>query len=64
MSLFCQGKSQNTAFDGAFDIATLIATFAGADVTIVGNITVQNNPTYSAFMLASVTSTFLRVLLT
>ena len=30
----------------AIYIATLIATYTGADVTIVGNIIVQNNPTF------------------
>ena len=36
----------DAAFGNAFNIATLIATYTGADVTVVGNIIVQNNPTF------------------
>ena len=31
----------DTAFDDTFDIATLIATYTGADVTVVGNIIIH-----------------------
>ena len=47
----------DTAFYNTFDIATLIANCTGADVTLVGNIIVQNNPTFSAAMSASVAVT-------
>ena len=45
----------NTAFDNM--LCTLIATYTGADVTVVGDIIVLNNPTFSAAMGASVVFT-------
>ena len=41
----------DSAFGNAFDIGTIIiiiATYTGADVTIVGKLIEQNNPTFSA----------------
>ena len=43
----------DTAFANTFDFAILIATYTGPDVAIVGNIIVQNNPTFSAASSAS-----------
>ena len=47
----------DTAFGNTFDFAPVIATYTGPDVAIVGNIIVQNNPTFSAASSASVAVT-------
>ena len=43
-------------------LCTLIALYTGGDVTIVGNIIVLNNPTFSAAMGASVLVTQLELM--